>query len=100
VYHKFFLVKSAVRPTKPSPKKRKRLRGLPAPMPTDYVGEKPEWEEFKQKGNKCVSTTSAAVPCKDPIPGYLEIDLSMTTKAINMDKKILLWHIQYTFKSI
>ena len=69
-------------------------------MPTDYVGEKPEWEEFKQKGNKCVSTTSAAVPCKDPIPGYLEIDLSMTTKAINMDKKILLWHIQYTFKSI
>jgi len=37
-------------------------------MPTDYVGEKPEWEEFKQKGNKCISTTSAAVPCKDPIP--------------------------------
>ena len=62
-------VKSAVRPTKPAPKKRKRLPGLKAPMPTDYVGEKPEWEEFKQKGNKCVSTTSAAVPCKDPIPG-------------------------------
>ena len=53
---------------RPFQKKRKGFRGRPPPpKPTDYIGEKPEWEEFRQKGNKCLPTTSAAVPCKAPI---------------------------------
>ena len=55
-------------PRRPLIRKSNR-KGLPTPLPTEYVGDKPAWEEFKQKGNKCVATTSAAVPCKDPIPG-------------------------------
>lgn len=61
------LPKPTKAPRRPLIRKSNR-KGLPKPPPTDYVGDKPEWEEFKQKGNKCVSTTSAAVPCKDPIP--------------------------------
>ena len=59
--HYFF---TKINLVKRRPKKRK---GPPPPKPTDFVGEKPTWEMNKQKGNTCIGTTSAAVPCKDPI---------------------------------
>lgn len=51
---------------RPGPPKKKRP-GPPAPKPTEYVGEKPTWELIPQKGNTCISTSTASVPCKDPI---------------------------------
>jgi len=44
-----------------------KKKGKPRPKPTEFVGDKPTWEFIKQKGNTCISETTAAVPCKDPI---------------------------------
>ena len=33
----------------------------------EIVGDKPAWVEEVQKGDTCISTSSAAIPCKDPI---------------------------------
>ena len=48
-------------------RRRPKKKRPPPPKPTDYVGDKPAWDIQKQKGNSCIGTTSAAVPCKDPI---------------------------------
>ena len=60
--------KSANKKTPFRPKRKpKRKQRPPAPAPTDFVGDKPTWEEFKQKGKVCQPTTTAAVPCKQPL---------------------------------
>ena len=47
--------------------KRKPKRKPTKPAPTDFVGEPPEWETVIQNGPNCIATTTAAVPCKDPL---------------------------------
>lgn len=60
--------KSANKKSQFRPKRKPKRKPRPtAPAPTDFVGEKPTWEEYKQKGNVCQPTTTAAVPCKQPL---------------------------------
>ena len=60
--------KSANKKTSFRPKRKPKRKQRPtAPAPTDFVGDKPTWEEFRQKGNVCQPTTTAAVPCKKPL---------------------------------
>ena len=54
-------------PTKPARRRPKKKAKPTKPAPTDFVGEKPQWEEVKQKGPNCIATTTAAIPCKDPL---------------------------------
>lgn len=59
--------KSANKKMSPKRPKKKRRPKPTAPAPTDFVGDKPTWEEYKQKGRLCQPTTTAAVPCKRPL---------------------------------
>ena len=59
--------KSANKKSPFRPKRKPKRKRPPAPAPTDFVGDKPTWEEYKQKGNMCQPTTTAAVPCKQPL---------------------------------
>ncbi|CAG5079047.1 Oidioi.mRNA.OKI2018_I69.PAR.g9155.t1.cds [Oikopleura dioica] len=52
---------------KPPSKKKKKPKKKQAPPLIDYVGDKPKWESVPQKGKVCTATSTAAVPCKDPI---------------------------------
>ena len=45
----------------------KPLSKMPTPAPTEPDPNKPSWVEVKQKGPKCVATTTADIPCKKPL---------------------------------
>ena len=63
------IVFSGIFPKGKGPKKggKKGKRKPPPPPPKEFVGERPTWQSVSQKGKVCVGTSSAAVPCKDPI---------------------------------
>ena len=46
---------------------KKGKKKPPPPPPKEFVGERPTWMSVAQKGKVCTGTSSAAVPCKDPI---------------------------------
>ena len=48
-------------------KRRKGKKKPPPPPVKEFVGERPTWQSVPQKGQICKGTSSAAVPCKDPI---------------------------------
>jgi hypothetical protein len=66
---KKFIVFLGLFPKGKGPKKgaKKGKRKPPPPPPKEFVGERPTWQSVSQKGKVCVGTSSAAVPCKDPI---------------------------------
>jgi hypothetical protein len=48
-------------------KPKKKTKKGPTPVKIEYIGDKPQWEIISMKGDTCISTSSASVPCKDPL---------------------------------